>query len=326
MQPATPPQPKAGAGLSGGSAVAAQRNVICATMVFTEAVIGAGMEFSPTKNVCLASKDALARRVVAALPHLAVKVVVRTKSLGSALQAGRRRNARVQPRARLSAFKVRKDRLRKVRRAVGAKRTSHLLAAGGTAALVYGQANTGVSDTTLLAQRRAVAAASVPEGAGELDITLVLADGADTGRVDPAFAAHEDPIGMWAEAVWCQWLPRAALRSLATHAGQVVGAAARVWSKVHGPATAAVASARRLGWTVLDEARFRTDLGVVLDLDVDSPAFVVREVGQAVRRWRWRRIEDQHPTLKQGEGGHGAFFAPVRRLLAAGDRPGRVAG
>ena len=90
----------------------------------------------------------------------------------------------------------------------GAKRTSHLLAAGGTAALVYGQANTVVSDATLLAQRRAVAAASVLEGAGELDITLVLADGADTGRVDPAFAAHEDPIGMWAEAVWGQWLPR----------------------------------------------------------------------------------------------------------------------
>ena len=40
---------------------------------------------------------------------------------------------------------------------------------------------------------RVVAATSVPEGAGELDITLVLADGADTGRVDPAFAAHEDP-------------------------------------------------------------------------------------------------------------------------------------
>ena len=172
---------------------------------------------------------------------------------------------------------------------MGARRTCSLLAAGGTAALVYGQANTGVSDTVLLAQRRAVAAASVLEGAGELDITLVLADGSNTGRVDPAFGAHEDPIGMWAEAVWGQWLPRAALRSLSAHAVRIVEATSRVWASVHGPATAAVASARRLGWTVLDEARIETDLGEVLDLDVDSPAFVVREVGEAVRRWRWRR-------------------------------------
>ena len=75
---------------------------------------------------------------------------------------------------------------------VGAARSSLVLRTGGTAALVYGQA-----------QRRAVAAASVTFGAGDLDLTLILADSSHLGRADPAFAAHLDPIGMWAEALWC---------------------------------------------------------------------------------------------------------------------------
>ena len=93
-------------------------------------------------------------------------------------------------------------------------RAGAVLRSGGTAALVYGQANTGVANTTLLQQRRAVAAAFVLHGAGDLDLTLALADGSKGGRADPAFAAHEDPIGMWAEAVWCAWLPNAALSAL----------------------------------------------------------------------------------------------------------------
>ena len=66
---------------------------------------------------------------------------------------------------------------------------------------------TGVSNSHLLDQRRAVAAAGVPAVAGDLDITLSIIDGLPNGKADPAFAAHCDPIASWAEAVWCSWLP-----------------------------------------------------------------------------------------------------------------------
>ena len=77
-----------------------------------------------------------------------------------------------------------------------------LMRTGGAASLTYGQETMGVSPTTLLAQRRAVAAALVASGTADLDMALVLADGSAKGRADPAFAAHDAPIGYWALAVW----------------------------------------------------------------------------------------------------------------------------
>ena len=85
---------------------------------------------------------------------------------------------------------------------------------GAMKALTYGQGVTGVANTTLLAQRRAVAAAVAPAAGTRgqcLDMTLALADGKAKGRADPAFDAHIDPIGQWAQAVWHEWLPRKAL-------------------------------------------------------------------------------------------------------------------
>eukprot|EP00973_Karenia_brevis_P044803 6205659-Karenia_brevis.AAC.1 len=68
-------------------------------------------------------------------------------------------------RQRLANFKVRKTCFRKLRRAVGGRRIDMVLRTGGTAALNYGQANTGVGCSTLMAQRRAVAAVSTGGGA-----------------------------------------------------------------------------------------------------------------------------------------------------------------
>ena len=41
------------------------------------------------------------------------------------------------------------------------------------------------------------------EGNGDLDLRLALADEGANAKVDPAFAAHVQPISAWAEAVWC---------------------------------------------------------------------------------------------------------------------------
>eukprot|EP00973_Karenia_brevis_P079544 11037626-Karenia_brevis.AAC.1 len=103
----------------------------------------------------------------------------------------------------------------------------------------------GVSSTNLLAQRRATASMIHVRGHGDLDLTLALADAGGRANVDPAFAAHLAPIGTWAEAVWCSWLPLTSLRKLMefTIAYFVDGIA---WCRVKGPAAACLASATRL--------------------------------------------------------------------------------
>jgi hypothetical protein len=184
-----------------GPEVSVKNAVSRATKHFTNSLRRIGMEFSPSKNGCIASSDRLASSVIRAVAGLPVSFQRRAKSLGGALGGGARRNTQVQ-RSRLRAFKVRKERFQKLRRAVGAARSSLVLRTGGTAALVYGQANTGVADSMLLAQRRAVAAASVPGGAGDLDLTLIMADGGGHGVADPAFAAHQASQGSIASTCW----------------------------------------------------------------------------------------------------------------------------
>jgi hypothetical protein len=306
-----------------GPDLAVKRTVVEATKHFTSSLQSIGMEFSPTKNNCLASSPRLAHSIIQSLRGLRAEVVQRAKSLGGALGAGRRRNTQVQQR-RLQAFKVRKKHFQKLRRSVGARRSQLVLRTGGTAALVYGQANTGVSDSMLLSQRRAVAASFVPGGAGDLDLTLILADDGHRGRADPAFAAHSDPIGMWAGAVWCSWFPRDDLQLLAGQALQRILGMESPWSRVVGPATAFVASARRLGWVVRDAVHVFTDQRLAIDLTRDSPAFVRQQVALSVSRWRWREVEKRIPALRSGTGGLGALMQPIFRLLHS--KPGEYWG
>ena len=54
------------------------------------------MDFSPTKNVCLASTPKLAERVAEGLPRLNLAVARMPKSLGSAIGAGAYRNTQIQ--------------------------------------------------------------------------------------------------------------------------------------------------------------------------------------------------------------------------------------
>jgi hypothetical protein len=188
-------------------------NIVGATRCLVDSLVEMRLELSPTKNVCCASKFSVGVAVISQLPDVKFKLALRAKSLGAAITAGRHRNTGVLN-SRLSAFRARRAQYRKVRRTIGAKRTHMLVRTGGLPALVYGQATTGVSCSHLLAQRRAVAAAGVATGAGDLDLTLAIIDGSECGKADPAFAAHSDPIGAWAEAVWCSWLPLHVLRCI----------------------------------------------------------------------------------------------------------------
>ena len=55
-----------------------------------------------------------------------------------------------------------------------------------------------------------------------------------------------------------------------------------MWASVTGPGTAFVATCARLGWTVVDGVTLRTDDGFDLDLTVDPPAAVVKQVVMSV--------------------------------------------
>ena len=170
----------------------------------------------------------------------------------------------------------------------------------------------GVSPSLLLKQRRAVAAATVATSAGgDLDITLMLADGGPRGCADPAFAAHTDPIGHWALAVCESWLPSSALRRLVAHALRRIALTRQPWAMVRGPAAAFVASAQRLGWEVLGADEVIMDDGTELSFAVDSPAFIKRAMEASVRRWRWRMVD----LRLSGGLGSGAIVQPIFKLL-----------
>lgn len=141
-----------------------------------------------------------------------------------------------------------------------------------------------------------------------------MIDGKAHGRVDPAYAAHTDPITAWSQAVWSQWLPSGDLDLLSSGASSLTRNAKSKWGVVHGPAAACWASVDRLNWQAFSTSMWATDLGMEIDLRCDSPAFVQDLVVQAVHRWRWRRIEARHPSLAQGTGGFGAHFQPLAKL------------
>eukprot|EP00973_Karenia_brevis_P035999 4966196-Karenia_brevis.AAC.1 len=187
--------------------------------------------------------------------------------------------------------------------------------------MVYGQGNTGVSCSFLYSQRSAVAAAASPGGAGDLDLTLVLADGSLQGVADPVHEAHLQPIVKWAHAVWSSWLPFCALSRICSAAISKLEDCTRPWSRVTGPGLAFVASARRLGWRVIDAANLVDEEGTQVSLRRDSPAYVATLVKRAAWKWRWRKVEAKHPHLKQGDGGHGLFIQPIFKLLRPQSTP-----
>ena len=64
---------------------------------------------------------------------------------------------------------------------------------------------------------------------------------------------------------------------------------------------------------------FVTHDGEQLDLKIDPPAVILLKVAEAVRRWRWKRIETVCPQLAVNGSGRGAVMEPLWQLLNAND-------
>ena len=284
------------------------------------------------KCTCTASTAAIGNQLADKLSAFGITYSARVKALGVGMASGVRRNVQVQT-GRLTAFRAKLSKFAALARScISAAR---LFRTGGAASFTYGDDVTGVSAETLLKRRRMVASAfAPPTGGRDLDLALLLADSSERQHLDPAFAAAALPIGRWAEAVYAGWCPAPLLHASMAHAKRRILSTWRPWALVCGLAAATVASAQRIGWEVHDAASMTTDLGMRLDLTLDSPSFVCAEVHASVTRWRLRNIEANHPHLRN-EISHtqtddrsrysattcmGLAIAPVRKLLQVASR------
>ena len=132
---------------------------------------------------------------------------------------------------RLRNMKKRVPRFRRLRK-LGIS-TSRLLRTGAKAAMTYGQAIVGVSNSLLRDQRRTAGAISAPasgRGGQNLDVALMLADEDARAGADPAFDAHLMPIGDWATAVWEGWMPER-MERLTAVAKKKLKKAKNVWGR-----------------------------------------------------------------------------------------------
>ena len=297
-----------------GTPTTVSRDLAQVTAATCEAFQQLRLDLSPTRNKILAFVESVATNVVSKLSLFGFTAAKTAKSLGVGMGAGVRRNMQVL-KARLGKFTAKTKRIRTLMKA-GAD-AARLVRTGGISSFMYGVASTGVSDSFLHKQRRAAAAATTNSIHGKnVDMLLVSADAA-SGRAstDPAVKAHTDVIGMWAEMAWGKWLPRKSMNIAIADATRRLAVAKRPWAVVRGPAAALVATCARLRWTVADAYTIHTDDGYTLVLDRDSPEAVRRAVRDAVKRWRWRRIETDVPALDSAGAGRGACFKPIRKLL-----------
>ena len=78
-------------------------------------------------------------------------------------------------------------------------------------------------------------------------------------------------------AVWETWLPHNALDALADYAVSKLVLAKSVWSACAGAAAGYVATAQRLGWTIVDARNVINDLGYPIDFVCTPRTVVIRE-------------------------------------------------
>ena len=98
------------------------------------------------------------------------------------------------------------------------------------------------------------------------------------------------PITALAMALWDTWVPRRFVLRAWVTASMTAAGAASTWRSVRGPVSAALASAKRLGWQCSEVGRFTTPEGVVLDLASCCP--------RTIEFMAWRATEKYLLTME----------------------------
>ncbi len=254
------------------------------------------LEVSVKKSVVLADRLSLAKAVARTSKTGKVSAVRQSKLLGAPAGGGRRRATRALA-IRLAAFAKKKGKIHALRK-VGVN-TLQLTRAMGTPAVMYGVFTCGMATTQLARTRSTIASAVAPEGRGKKPELILWACDCHTGTVDPAFDAHGQPIAFWAYAWWQQWRPANKLVE-AAHAAMAVFVPGHpnTWKKAVGPVLSMLATCHRIGWEMVSPWELKTDVGRLLNLQLDPPAVVETETKAVVRRWRWGNICKDQPCLK----------------------------
>ena len=269
-----------------------------ATEMACEGLVQGGMRLSRTKNILLSSCKRLGEATQEKLKQWHVKRSKYGKMLGVGTAAGVKRTTEGMA-ERVAAFARRRGLFHGLRR-MGVD-IAKVLRTGGLTAAQFGQAVHGVADYPLMQLRRKAAGLVGGAAAGKNpNLVLVAADAASGNAMDPAFAAHTDPVVHWASAVWEGWMPVEWLQRTLKNARVELTRAKRQWFVVKGPAAAVCATLARIGWTMVDATTAYTDRDLEVSFLKDSPAMVKRLVRESVRRWRWRAVG------MAGGGGHGS--------------------
>ena len=111
----------------------------------------------------------------------------------------------------------------------------------------------------------------------------------------PAYAAHVVPMREWACRVYdaeinstCDRKNRVSRMREAFNTQQAASDTEQcAWQQVKGPATALMATMRRIKWQPIAHDRWVTDTGEELDLKKTIPYLVGMKVREAVERWLW---------------------------------------
>ena len=67
----------------------------------------------------------------------------------------------------------------------------------------------------------------------------------------------------------------------------------------------------RIGWVVNSAGHLITHDGETFDRKIDPPAVILLKVADAVRKWRWTKIEKVCPQLAVNGSGRGALMEPL---------------
>ena len=238
------------------------------------------MEVSAEQSRITSSIPALARMSQAMVKGGKAKAIChkkgeRAKMLGVETNGGISRVTKTQTKRR-AAVKKRTWRYH----VLGSKGFSRTALARATVvpATTYGCEVVGYSDSALGKLRRvALATVASSTAGGHMDAEWAARDGA-SGKLDPAFAAHAQPIVTLAEAWWSHWRSHDALRAahvcVTSTLRRKAASKRSPWSLVTGPTAAAVITAARLGWSFESADVIITDDNQRIELGADPPAAV----------------------------------------------------
>jgi len=270
------------------------------------------LSVSATKSAVVGSTSKLARTVATKIRSGIVKAADHAKILGTATTSGRARCTKLLQ-SRLKSTKAKGKRARNLKRS--GVNSSVWAATAGLTGMLYGAEVTGVATTMLHQQRSAICSAAHAQNAGRNPLMALWVHDCEVRKLDPSFLAHELPVLHYAKACYEQWLPANTINTTCSQVQEALEAAEFKCNAAKGPIAATILTLKRIGWSLEDGHTMVTDTGATLNLTVDSPAFVVDQVTQAVRRKIGSEIDVSLPFLQAK--GRGPVRSGVRRLLRA---------